>query len=106
MNAKELIRTLKVKQLQNGSLGFCSKKSFIKLSTINPVLVWGPAIGNHSNSTSLVICRMLMNKEMPMIPRMKVPLVDVRDVAKAHISSIENDNSIGNRFFCAKIHIG
>ena len=39
-----------------------------------------------------------MNKEMPMIPRMKVPLVDVRDVAKAHISSIENNHSIGNRF--------
>ena len=77
---------------------FVVKNPLIKLSTINPVLVWGPAIGNHSNSTSLIICRMLMNKEMPMIPRMKVPLVDVRDVAKAHISSIENDNSIGNRF--------
>ncbi len=77
---------------------FVSKNSSIKLSTINPVLVWGPALGNHSNSTSLIICRMLMNKEMPMIPRMKVPLVDVRDVAKAHVSSIENNNSIGNRF--------
>ena len=77
---------------------FVSKNPSIKLSTINPVLVWGPAIGNHSNSTSLIICRMLMNREMPMIPRMKVPLVDVRDVAKAHISSIENNNSIGKRF--------
>ena len=77
---------------------YVSKNSSIKLSTINPVLVWGPGIGNHLSSASLNIFKMLMKREMPMIPRMKVPLVDVRDVAKAHVDSIENNQSIGKRF--------
>tara|TARA_B100000941_G_scaffold290847_1_gene275222 strand:+ start:2127 stop:3125 length:999 start_codon:yes stop_codon:yes gene_type:complete len=77
---------------------FVSNNSLVKLTTINPVLVWGPGIGNHLSSASLNIYKMIMKREMPMIPRMKVPLVDVRDVAKAHIEAIENNESIGKRF--------
>ena len=77
---------------------FVSKHPIIQLSTINPVLVWGPGIGNHLSSASLNIFKMLMKREMPMIPRIKVPLVDVRDVAKAHVDAIELNDSIGKRF--------
>ena len=41
---------------------------------------------------------MIIKREMPMIPRMKVPLIDVRDVAKAHIRALESEQSIGKRF--------
>ena len=41
---------------------------------------------------------MIMKKEMPIIPRMKVPLVDVRDVANAHINAMDNEDAIGKRF--------
>ena len=67
--------------------------------------MWGPGIGNHLSSASLNIFKMLMRREMPMIPRMKAPLVDVRDVAKAHIRALENDQSIGKRFLiCEDTH--
>ena len=41
---------------------------------------------------------MLMKREMPMIPRMKVPLVDVRDVAAANILAMQTPESNGERF--------
>mgnify|MGYP001201409244 CR=1 FL=1 len=77
---------------------FVSNNPTIQLTSINPVLVWGPGIGNHLGSASLKIYKMLMNREMPMLPRMKAPLVDVRDVAKAHVEAIQNSQSVGNRF--------
>tara|TARA_B100000214_G_C23911830_1_gene601687 strand:+ start:256 stop:1254 length:999 start_codon:yes stop_codon:yes gene_type:complete len=77
---------------------FASSNQNIKLTTINPVLVWGPGIGNHRSSASLNIFKMLIDRKIPMIPRIKIPLVDVRDVAKAHVDSIENANSIDKRF--------
>ena len=77
---------------------FASQNPSLKITTINPVLVWGPGIGNHLSSASLNIFKMIMKKEMPIIPRMKVPLVDVRDVANAHINAMDNEDAIGKRF--------
>jgi len=77
---------------------FASKNPSIILTTINPVLVWGPGLGNHLNSASLGIFKILMKKEMPIIPKIKMPIVDVRDVSKAHINALENKESHNKRF--------
>ncbi len=99
VNANSVSAYTKSKTLaEKAAWEFVSNNSLVKLTTINPVLVWGPGIGNHLSSASLNIYKMIMKREMPMIPRMKVPLVDVRDVAKAHIEAIENNESIGKRF--------
>jgi len=81
---------------------FVTNNSEIKLTTINPVLVWGPGIGNHLNSASLAIFKMLYKKEQPMLPKIIIPIVDVRDVAKMHINALKNDNSIGKRFLLSE----
>ncbi len=106
INSKGVSAYTKSKTIaEKAAWDFVLKNPSIKFSTINPVLVWGPGIGNHLSSASLIICKMLMKKEMPMIPRMKVPLVDVRDVAKAHVESIENEKTIGKRFLlCENTH--
>ena len=41
---------------------------------------------------------MLINKEMFVALPLKMGFVDVRDVAKVHVNTIENDDSIGKRF--------
>ena len=106
INAKGVSAYTKSKTIaEKSAWEFVSDNPGLKLSTINPVLVWGPGIGSHLSSASLKIFKMIIKREMPMIPRMKVPLVDVRDVAKAHISALENDQSIGKRFLiCEDTH--
>ena len=77
---------------------FVRENESIQLTTVNPVLVWGPGIGDHLRSASLTLFKMLMNKEMPMVPNMKVPVVDVRDVSLAHVNALENEDSFGKRY--------
>ena len=77
---------------------FAKKNSSIVLTTINPVLVWGPGIGNHSSSASLKIFDMLIKKALPMVPKVKMPLVDVRDVSMAHVNALKLKNAENQRF--------
>ena len=70
----------------------------IKLTSINPSVVWGPGIGNHLKSTSLGLFKMIIKKEMPVVPNMKIPFVDIRDVAKMHVSALKVDDAVGKRF--------
>tara|TARA_A100001015_G_scaffold161876_1_gene179966 strand:- start:338 stop:1336 length:999 start_codon:yes stop_codon:yes gene_type:complete len=77
---------------------FAKSHPQLQLTSINPSVVWGPGIGNHLNSTSISLFKMVLKKEMPMLPNMKVPFVDIRDVVKIHCNALENDASIGKRF--------
>jgi dihydroflavonol-4-reductase len=81
---------------------FVAENPEIKLTTINPVLVWGPGIGNHLHSASLAVFKMLFKKEQPMVPKIILPIVDVRDVAKMHVNALKNDKSIGQRFLLSE----
>ena len=81
---------------------FVSDNPGIKLTAINPVLVWGPGIGNHLHSSSLAIFKMLFKKEQPMVPKIIIPTVDVRDVAKMHVNALKIDESIGKRFLLSE----
>lgn len=72
----------------------------LKLTTINPSLVLGPVMGGDF-SASLEIVTQLMSGKLPAVPRMGFQVVDVRDVAEAHILALENDASIGQRYLVA-----
>ena len=45
---------------------------------------------------------MLFKKEQPMVPKIIIPTVDVRDVAKMHVSALKTDKSIGKRFLLSE----
>ena len=77
---------------------FVKEHPQLKLTAINPSVVWGPGIGNHLNKTSIGFFKMIVKKEMPVVPNMKIPFVDLRDVVKMHINALENDEAIGKRF--------
>ena len=68
--------------------------------TINPGLVLGPVLGRDF-SPSLEVIAKLMNGALPGLPNFGFPVVDVRDVAAAHIAAMIGDDMNGERFLCA-----
>ena len=73
----------------------------IARTTINPVLVAGPALDGHYGTSLRVIERVLSGKD-PMQPRFGLPVVDVRDVAAMHVRALEVPASAGKRFLASE----
>lgn len=69
----------------------------LELSVVNPVGVFGPALGP-DYSTSILLVQRLMDGAMPGAPRLYFGLVDVRDVADLHIRAMTNPAAKGERF--------
>jgi len=72
----------------------------LQLTTINPSAVLGPVMGGDF-SASLQIVTQIMQGKLPAVPRVGFQIVDVRDVAEAHVLAWENDASIGQRYVVA-----
>jgi dihydroflavonol-4-reductase len=68
-----------------------------ELCTVNPVYVIGPSLDGHANASNEII-RKLIDREIPGLPRLYFPLVDVRDVATAHLLAMTNERAAGERF--------
>ncbi|MCH2109881.1 MAG: NAD-dependent epimerase/dehydratase family protein [Polyangiaceae bacterium] len=67
-----------------------------RLVTINPSLVLGPAINPHATSESFHIMEQLGGGQMQAgVPDLEIGIVDVRDVAQAHIAAAFNQNAQG-----------
>ncbi len=73
----------------------------VRLTTINPGLVLGPALGAKTG-TSLQLIQRLMRGKDPVLPRIGFPVVDVRDVATMHVRALLSDESIGARFIATE----
>jgi nucleoside-diphosphate-sugar epimerase len=69
----------------------------LELSVINPVGVFGPALGP-DYSTSILIVQRMMDGAMPGVPRLYFGAVDVRDVADLHLRAMANPAAKGERF--------
>ena len=67
------------------------------LVTINPVYVLGPSIDGHPNASNEIV-RKLLDREVPGLPRLFFPTVDVRDVAAAHLLALQTPDVDGQRF--------
>jgi dihydroflavonol-4-reductase len=68
----------------------------LELSTINPVGIFGPLLGPHLSSSVKVI-KMMLDGGMPLVPRIYVSIVDVRDVADLHVRAMTNPAAKGER---------
>lgn len=66
------------------------------LSVINPGTMLGPLLDNDPG-TSVVVIQRLLSGEMPMIPNLILPYVDVRDVADAHVAAMVAPEAGGDR---------
>ena len=72
----------------------------MELVTINPCLVFGPALEKDIGS-SLEVVKKMLKGEMPGAPKIGWPIVDVRDVAEMHLLAMTNPEAKGQRFICA-----
>jgi dihydroflavonol-4-reductase len=71
----------------------------MELVVINPGYVLGPVLSNRE-ITSMALHRMMMAGGLPGITRMKLNLVDVRDIAQAHLAALTTAGAAGQRFIC------
>ena len=71
-----------------------------ELSVINPGFVIGPLLVT-TQATSGVIIKTFMHKEMPVVPRIGMGMVDVKDVALAHIKAMTLPEAAGKRHILA-----
>lgn len=69
----------------------------MELTTTLPVAVMGPVMGKDISGSNHLIQTMLEGK-MPGFPHLYFPVVDVRDVAAAHILAMKSPAAAGERF--------
>jgi dihydroflavonol-4-reductase len=67
------------------------------LVTINPSFVLGPVLDDDVEASADLI-RFFLRGRYPVIPNYGVEMVDVRDVAEAHLSAMEKPEAAGQRF--------
>ena len=69
----------------------------LELAVINPAFVQGPALDDDL-STSHDLYRLMARGLYPAAPRIRFPVVDVRDVAVAHIEAALRPDAAGKRY--------
>lgn len=67
------------------------------LATINPSAILGPLL-DEDPGTSVTLVQRLLNGSVPAAPRIPLVLVDVRDVASAHVAAMTAPEAGGQRF--------
>jgi len=73
-----------------------------KLVVINPSFVLGPPLGDQSDSTSnSLLLQLISGKLRTGVPMFWYGIVDVRDVAEAHISAALNDGAEGRHILAS-----
>ena len=68
-----------------------------ELAVVNPVGIFGPALGS-SLSTSVDMIRQMLAGEMPEAASLSFGVVDVRDVADLHLRAMTDPAAAGERF--------
>ena len=71
-----------------------------ELVTTLPVAVMGPLLGTSVSGANHIVQRMLSGA-MPAVPNLYIPVVDVRDVAAAHVAAISAPDAAGQRILVA-----
>jgi nucleoside-diphosphate-sugar epimerase len=72
-------------------------ESGLELTTLLPVAVMGPIMGGEVSGSNHLLQSMLTGA-MPGTPDIWIPIVDVRDVAAAHLLAMESPAAAGQRF--------
>jgi nucleoside-diphosphate-sugar epimerase len=71
----------------------------MELTSINPSYVLGPLLDDDEPDSAAIVGK-LIRREVPGCPRFGFTLVDVRDVASAHLLAMTSPQAAGKRFIC------
>jgi len=83
-----------------------SRKPSFDICTMNPGMVVGPLLSDiASKATSSKQVWQLLNGVAPLLPRTRIPVVDVRDVSLSHIRALDMNRVVdGKRYIlCAEV---
>lgn len=69
----------------------------LELTTVNPVAIFGPLLSQNAAS-SVEVVRLLLNGQLPGVPRLAFGVVDVRDVADLHLRAMDSRQAAGQRY--------
>jgi dihydroflavonol-4-reductase len=70
----------------------------VEFVALNPGFIQGPPLVSNSDFTSGQVLSMLMLGKYPGMPKVMFPIVDVRDIAHAHLLSIKIEDAKNQRF--------
>lgn len=88
---------------ENAGWNFTRTQNQFDMVTINPGLVFGPTISGRNDSESVQFLQAYMNgKRLTGVPHMEIALVDVRDVAIAHLKAATIPSANGRHLCVAK----
>ncbi|EFO14810.2 hypothetical protein LOAG_13705 [Loa loa] len=73
------------------------EESRFQLTVLNPSFVVGPVLSDQKHGSAKIIKRMMDYHTFPAAPKVSLGMVDVRDVARAHIRAMECINCNGER---------
>lgn len=73
----------------------------IEVCTINPSFVFGPSLTYDMGASNLLIRALLVGK-LPALAKIQFNVVNVLDVAKAHILAMKSDSAPGQRFIVSE----
>ena len=73
----------------------------LELTAINPSYVFGPVLDAKKTSASAEVILTLLRRDYPGVPRLNMAVVDVRDVAAAHLAAMRTPEAAGKRFICS-----
>lgn len=76
---------------------FAASRPGMSLVSINPSFVMGPPLDRHVESSADMVLLFLRGK-YPLVPNWGIEIVDVRDVAAAHLAALETPAAAGRRF--------
>jgi len=71
------------------------------LVVINPGGVMGPTLTGKVDGESLTMISDIINGKYPLVPDISVGFIDVRDVAKLHVSAMTASEAVGKRFIAS-----
>jgi nucleoside-diphosphate-sugar epimerase len=97
---KELPAYIKSKTIaEKSAWEFIEKEgNGLELTVINPVGIFGPAIGGITSASLDIAVSGILNGTMNQTPPFTMGVVDVRDVADIHIKAMLQPNASGERF--------
>ena len=77
------------------------EKEKIEVCAINPSFVFGPSLTYDMGASNLLIRGLLVGK-LPALAKIQFNVVNVVDVARAHILALKSDNAAGQRFIVSE----
>ncbi|PRP87290.1 dihydrokaempferol 4-reductase [Planoprotostelium fungivorum] len=70
----------------------------LEMATVNPAAVFGPPLRPDGNSTTIGMVEKLLDGSLPAVPRLRLSLVDVRDVATLHLLAMTKPEAANQRY--------